>query len=73
MTMQPNRAAGRGAHGGGVEHRAPRRLWEGPAAMENREKVYIGTHIDILPAHALWLLRGRLRLTNRCGRVRYAA
>ena len=63
----------RGAHGAGVEHRVPRRLSEGPAAMDNREKVYIGTHIDILPVHAFWLLRWRRRLTNRCGRVRYAA
>ncbi len=50
----------------------PSWLWEGPAALDNREKVYTRTHIDILPAHAFWLLRWRLRLTNRCGRVRYA-
>ena len=71
MTRQPIRAAGRTAL---VPSGAPPgRLSEGPAALDNRGKVYIRTHICILPADAFWLLRWRLRLTNRCGRVRYAA
>jgi len=71
MTRLPVRAAGRMAL---VPSTAPpRQLPQDPAALDNREKVYTRTHIDALRAHAFRLVRRRFRITNRCGRVRYAA
>ena len=71
MMRQPIRAAGRMAL---VQSTSPpRRLWEGPAALDNKENVYTNTHTCIFPAHAFWRLRWRLRLTNRCDRLRFAA
>ena len=51
---------------------SPGRLWEGPAALKNKEIVCISAHTCMLLVHACWLLRWSLRITNRCGRVRYA-
>ncbi len=48
----------------------PRRLSEGPAELDSRDKVYTRTHPCIIPADAFWLSRWRLRLTNHCGRER---